>query len=152
MKIKRSFTGILFISLALTAYLMFNCEGPMGPQGPPGPEGPQGPAGADAQTSAELIYVSYNDWGEYPAENMISAVMESSIITEDIAINGIVSVYYGTPGVEEWQPLPYTFVEENILETYWYYPGYVEIDRYGDTTVPGIPNDTLVYKVSAISK
>jgi len=155
MKTKLSYKGAVLTTLMVVLFTMVNCEGPMGPMGPPGPMGPKGPKGDDAppaQTSAELLVVEDVDWTTDSADFMISVVMESGIITEDVAINGIVSVYFGYPGSEEWTPLPYTFVESNILETYWYYQGYVEINRYGDSIVPAIPDETLNYKVSAIAK
>ncbi len=152
MDIKRSKTGLLLISLIITIYSLTGCEGPVGPMGPPGAEGPEGPEGPTAQTSSELLYVAPDYWETDTDDFMLSAVMESEIVDEEIATYGIVSVDYGTPGVEEWQPLPYTFVESNVVETFWYYPGYVEIVRYGDTVVPGIPVDTLIYKVSAFAK
>ncbi|SRR6056297_1477148 len=98
------------------------------------------------QTYTDIIQLSSGDW--QADGNRIYSVKSISNITAEIANYGSVNVYFKSAISNEWQPLPYVFPNDNIIETYWYQAGSIEIERIAsDSLVPATPTETLTYKV-----
>lgn len=92
---------ISFFSLILAcAMVTTGCkkdEGPMGPQGPAGANG-------NANVQSEIITVEASEWTGSAASGF-TAEKETTVITEDIAINGAVLCYSANVD-SSYTPLP----------------------------------------------
>ncbi len=96
----------LLLLLFLGSFVFTACEGPTGPPGPPGEDG--------NETVWKIIEytVKENDWGLVGDPNELGSyfIHEFDVpeLTNDIAKEGAVIVYYFNENFNTWSPLPYS--------------------------------------------
>lgn len=128
----RPILALLTIALLLTA-----CEGPEGPAGPVGPIGPTGqqgvqgdigPAGDQGPSGVANIEVfTYTlrevDFSNNDEAGVEIALYEAPLITQTVVDDGVVFAYtnLGLDGL--WAPLPYSFDEGEVTQTFIYSVG-----------------------------
>ncbi|RMG54629.1 MAG: hypothetical protein D6722_28785 [Bacteroidetes bacterium] len=138
--------------LALFASFFASCVGPRGPEGIPGRDGRDGQDGRDGNYNVLSIrYEVYaSDWLASGTEGVPGYYLELEFdvpeITNDVAEDGVVLVYYRAQAGDPWILLPYTFISSDeppfteVLD-FIYGPGFVnfksQADDYGATPYEG---------------
>ena len=148
----KNFKRITFL-FAIICFTFFACEGPEGPEGPQGTqgiqgvEGPQGTEG-NANVSVTIFTIYDSQWSKSGSIWYYNTSL--SIITSDIANNGIVLVFVKSTNSDAWQALPYTWpgTYEKICR-YWYAAQYLELQIYSEYAYYA-PSTDYTYKVAAI--
>ncbi len=139
--------------MLIICFTFFACEGPEGPEGPQGTqgiqgvEGPQGTEG-NANVSVSIFTVYASSWDKIGSRWEYATTL--SIITSEIANNGIVLVFVKSTNSDHWQALPYTWpgTYEKITR-YWYGFNYLNIEIYSEYSYY-VPSYDYTYKVAAI--
>lgn len=136
----------LFNFLLICAVALTGCkkdEGPVGPQGPAGANG-------NANVQSEIITVEASEWTGSAASGF-TAEKETTVITEDIAINGAVLCYSANVD-SSYTPLPISLYSGSFSINFGFQHHangsilfYVQADN-GATPQPG----EIKYKVVAI--
>lgn len=107
-------------SLLLAIFAAFTaCVGPRGPEGPPGRDGLAGRDGRDGNFN--VISIRYevfaDDWLVSGIQGepgyFLELEFEVPEITNDIAEDGVVLVYYRAQAGDPWILLPYTFISSD---------------------------------------
>lgn len=139
------------LMLALVAAFS-SCVGPRGPEGLPGPPGRDGLNGRDGNWNVLSIRyeVFASDWLANGTQGVPGYYLELEFevpeITQDIAEDGLVLVYYRAQAGDPWILLPYTFISSDdppfteVLD-FIYGQGFVnfksQADDYGATPYEG---------------
>ena len=136
--------------VAVILFIFSACEGPEGPQGIQGIQGEQGIQGPEgsADVSVYVFTVSASSWEKSGSRWEYATTL--SIITSEIANNGVVLVFVKSTNSEHWQSLPYTWpgTYEKIIR-YWYTTQYLKIEIYSEYDYYA-PSSTFTFKVAAI--
>ncbi|MFW6248460.1 MAG: hypothetical protein ACOC4J_01675 [Bacteroidota bacterium] len=103
-----------------------------------------------AKVYSQDFTVPVEDWDVDSGGNRIYVYQEISFLDTRMLQSGSVSVYIKSVSSEEYQQIPFVWPGGDLVETFWYGNGGVEIERLGNGFIPDLPKGSETYRVTGV--